>query len=224
MEQVHLAREAAVVALLGFLKLLQISVEVFLFGEGGGVDARQHRPVRVAAPIGAGDLHQLERVADLARRRHMRPAAEVVPIALRVELDVLVAGDGVDQLDLERLALLLEQILGGLSRDHLFGERLVARDDLAHPLLDRGEILGRERLVAEEIVVETVLDHRPDGHLRPRPKRLHRLGQHMRGVVADQFDRARIVARDELQPRVSVDGVGEVGDFAVERHRDGALQ
>ena len=45
MEQVELAAELAVVALLGFLDLLQVGVELFLLGEGGAVDARQHRIV-----------------------------------------------------------------------------------------------------------------------------------------------------------------------------------
>jgi hypothetical protein len=42
-EQVHLAAELAVVALLGLFELVQIGVELFLLGEGGAVDAGQHR-------------------------------------------------------------------------------------------------------------------------------------------------------------------------------------
>ena len=57
MEQVHLAAELAVVALLGLFDLLEIGVELLLLGEGGAVDAGQHRVVAVAAPIGARDLH-----------------------------------------------------------------------------------------------------------------------------------------------------------------------
>src|SRR5277367_3110218 len=104
----------------------------------------------------------------------MWPPAEIEPVALRIELDLLVGGNGVEQFDLERLALLLEQILRRGARNDLFGERPVARDDLAHALLDRREILGRERGIAKEIVIETVLDHRADGDLRTRPQRLHR--------------------------------------------------
>ena len=103
MEQVHLAAEPAVVALLGFRQHVQVGVELRLVGPGGAVDAGQHRVVAVAAPIGAGDLHQLEGVADLAGRGHVRAAAKVEPVALRVDLEVLVLGDGVDQLDLVAL-------------------------------------------------------------------------------------------------------------------------
>ena len=131
----------------------------------------EHFAVGIAAPIGARDLHQLEGVADLAGRGHVRAAAEVEPVALLVDLDLLVCRDGVDQLDLEHLALVAEHALGLVARPDLLGEGFVARDDLAHLLLDRGEVFRRERLVAEEVVVEAVLDHRPDGDLRARPQR-----------------------------------------------------
>ena len=189
------------IALLGLLELLQIGVELLLLRERGRIDARQHRPVRIAAPIGAGDLHQLEGVADLAGRGHVRPAAKVGPLALAIELHLLIGRNGVDQLDLERFALLLEQALRLLARDDPLRKRLVAGDDLAHPLFDRREVFRRERLVAEEVVVEAVLDHRADGDLRSGPERLHGFGENVRRVVADQFERPRIVARDELERR-----------------------
>ena len=45
----------------------------------------------------------------------------------------------------------------------------------------------------------------------------------MRGVVPDQFERALILARDELDRGVLVDRVGEIGERAVDNDRDGAL-
>ena len=222
-EEVHLARQLAMVALLGFLELLDIGVELFPPGEGGAVDARQHRLGRVATPIGAGDLHQLERVADLAGRGHVRATAEVGPFALAVELDFLISRNRVDQLDLKRLALLLEEALGGVAAHRRLHERLIARDDLAHALFDRRKVFWGERRRTEEIVIEAVLDHRADRHLRIRPQRLHRLGKHMRRVVADQLERARVVAVDELDLGVGVDLFGEIGQDAVARHRDAAL-
>ncbi len=222
-EQVHLAAELAVVALLRLLDLLEIGVELLLLGERGAVDAREHLAVGIAAPIGAGDLHQLEGVADLAGRGHVRAAAEVEPVALLVDLDLLVLRDGVDQLDLEQLALVAKDLLRLVAAPDLLGERSVARDDLAHLLLDRLEVLRGERLVAEEVVIEAVLDHRADGDLGAGPQRLHRLGQHVGGVVADELERARVVAGQELDLGVLADRVGEVGELAVERHRHRAL-
>ena len=46
---------------------------------------------------------------------------------------------------------------------------------------------------------------------------------HMRGVVPDQLQRARVLARDEFDLGVALDRVGEIGERAVERHGDGAL-
>ena len=223
MEQIHLAAEFSVVALLGFLDLLQIGVEFFLLGKGGAVDARQHFAVGIAAPIGAGDLHQLERVADLAGRGHMRTAAQIEPVALFVDFQRLIRRNSVDQFDLELFALVAKNLLRLVARPHFLGERLVARDDLAHFLFDRRKIFGREWLVAEKVVIESVLDHRSDGDLRAGPERLHRFGEHMRRIVADQFERARIVSGEEFDLGVMLDRIGQIGNLAVQRHGDGAL-
>jgi len=40
-----------------------------------------------------------------------------------------------------------------------------------------------------EVVIEAVLDIRPDGHLGAWIELLHRLSQHMGGVMADQLQR-----------------------------------
>jgi hypothetical protein len=119
----------------------------------------------------------------------------------------LIFRDGVDQLDLEQLALVAKDALGVLARPDLFAERFVAGDDFAHLFLNHPEIFRGERLVAEEVVVKAVLDHRADGDLGPWPERLHRLGEHMRGIVTDQLQRARIVARKEFDLRVPLDRI-----------------
>ena len=207
MEEIHLAADAAVVALLRLLDHVEIGVEVLPVAPGGAVDALQLLAAGIAAPIGAGKLGQLEGVADLPGRGHVRAAAEVEPVALEIDLQVLVFGNGVDQLDLEHLALLLEDVARAVALPHLLGEGRVALDDLAHLRLDRGEILRRERLVAEEVVVEAVLDDRADGDLRAGEELLHRLRQHVRAVVADQLERSRVVARDDLHPRPVRDAI-----------------
>ncbi len=178
----------------------------------------QHRVAVVAAPIGAGHLHQLEGGADIAGAAHVRAAAQVDPVALPVQRDGLAARQVADELDLVVLALLLEQ------RDRLVAggddalETRVPRDDLAHPRLDGGEILGGEGLVAGEVVVEAVLDRRADGHLRAGEQRLHRLGQHMGGVVADQVQRLGVAAGDEADGGIGLDRAREVLDRAIDLH------
>src|SRR5262245_2991499 len=107
-EEVHLASELAVIALLGFGDLRQIAIELLIGGPGGTIDALQLLPSRVAAPVGARKMRELEGAADLTGRGHVRAAAEIEPITLLVDLEGLALGDGVDQLDLEQLALLAE--------------------------------------------------------------------------------------------------------------------
>ena len=45
----------------------------------------------------------------------------------------------------------------------------------------------------------------------------------MGGVVPDELQRARIVAGQELDRSVVLDRIGEIGNFAIERHRHRAL-
>ena len=153
----------------------------------------------------------------------MRAAAEVEPFALRVDLDLVAFGDGVDQLELEGLALVGEQPLRGVAINDFAGEGRIARDDLAHLGLDDRQIFRREGLVAGKVVIEAVLDHRPDGHLRAGVKLLHGLRHHMRRVVTDQRQRLLVFPGEDADLGVGLDRLGEVLDLAVERHGDGLL-
>ena len=67
-EQPELAAELAVVARPRLLEQPQVLVELLLLEEGRAVDAGEHRPARIAAPVRAGDRLERER-ADPARRR-----------------------------------------------------------------------------------------------------------------------------------------------------------
>ena len=83
-EELQLAPEHAVVALLGLFEVLEVLVQRLLVVEGGGVEALQHRPLFVAAPVGAGHRHELH-VFQKTRVRHVGAAAEVKEISLGVD-------------------------------------------------------------------------------------------------------------------------------------------
>ena len=102
-EQVEFAAELAVVALLGLLEHLQVLLQFVLRRPGRAVDALQHLVAVVAAPVGAGHLHQLE-VLQPARARHVRAAAQVLERAFAVERHVLAGRDARDDLGLVVLA------------------------------------------------------------------------------------------------------------------------
>jgi hypothetical protein len=89
MEQVELLADLAMVALLGFFQLEQVSLQILVVQPRSAVDAGQHRVVGIAAPVGAGHLHQLER-AQLAGIGHVRAAAQVGELTLRIQRQRLV--------------------------------------------------------------------------------------------------------------------------------------
>ena len=101
------------------------------------------------------------------------------------------------------------------------GARLL--DDFAHPFFDLGQIFRREGLIAGEVVIEAVLDRRADGHLSARIKLLHRLGQKMRRVMADQFQRLVILLGDDADMGVLLDGPEQVPFLAVHFQNQGRL-
>src|SRR5205823_5975361 len=110
---------------------------VVLRVEGGSVDPRQLLVALVAAPVGAREPRQLERL-DRLRVLEMRAAAEVGEVALRVERDRPVGG--VDELDLVRLVLRVEAAARVVSRDLLARPAPPLAEFLADLLLDPREV------------------------------------------------------------------------------------
>ena len=91
MKQVQFLADAPVIALLRLLEPRQVFLQLLLVGPCGAVDPLQHLVARIAAPVGARDLHELERL-ELAGARDVRPAAQVFPVALPVQADRLAGG------------------------------------------------------------------------------------------------------------------------------------
>ena len=84
-----------------------------------------------------------------------------------------------------------------------------------HLGFDLRQIVGRERFVAREIVIEAVVDGRTDGHLGAGIKRLHCHGEDMRRVVADQFQRLVVLLGDDADFGVVLDRAEQVPFLAV---------
>ena len=206
------------------LELLEERVELGLLEEGGAVHAREHLALGVAAPIGAGHGLQLERPDALGAGR-VRAAAQVGERAVGVQRDGLEGMGGVgiadqvlDELDLVVLALLAEALERLRDRHVLARERLVGGDVLAHLRLDRLEVgVGEADAVGEvEVVVEAVLDRRPDRDLHPRVELHDRGGEHVRGVVADEIEGVLAAAiGDDLERLVGLERQREVAQLPV---------
>src|SRR5438105_3760402 len=162
------------IALLRLLDPLEVRLEVVLRIEGSPVDPRELRVLLVAAPVGAGEPGQLERL-DRLRVLEVRAAAEIGEVALRVEGDSALGR--VDELDLVRLVVAGEVALGLFGVD-LFALPGAAFLQLAPDLLfDSLERLLADRLRELEVVVEAVLDRRADRDLRAGVETTNGLGQ-----------------------------------------------
>ena len=118
---------------------------------------------------------------DLPRGRQVRAQAEVDELAHRVALH-RVARLLLDELALQRLALLREQLQGLGLGDQLLLDGPVLLDDVRHLLLDGGEVLGREGLRHQEVVEEAVVGGRTDAALRVGEQLGHRRGQQVGGA------------------------------------------
>ncbi len=230
--EVELATEPAVVTPLGFLEVVQVLLEGLLGLPCGAVDPLELPVLLVTAPVRRRAAHQLEG-RDPLRGRQVRAAAQVAPRHVALAVDVVVDGElagshldaralrrnlglaralEADQLDLVGLVLELVDRLG--VGDRAPREPLVLLDDLAHPGLDLLEVLRMEGHLDVEVVVEAVLDRRPDPQLRVGVEVLDRLGEHVRGRVAQDVAAVLAVDGHALDHVAVGELVGEVAQVA----------
>ena len=112
------------------------------------------------------------------------------------------------------------------ERDRLVARHLAALDrkvrarDLPHLGLDALEILGGERPVVLEVVVEAVLDDRADRHLRLGEQALDRLRHEVRRRMADDLEALRRIRKDRRDDRVALERPRQVDDSIVDAGRD----
>src|SRR5205814_7605540 len=176
MKEVELAAELAMVAAFGFLEPEEILVELFLAWPSGAVDPLQLGVIRIAAPIGARDIHQLEGLSEPAGRGQMRADAQIDEVALAIEADLLLGRDLADIFGLVALTDAIEERDRLIAVPDLAGDRLVTAHDVAHALLDARQIVGGERSRAGEIVIEAGFCRRAEGDLSFRVQLLDSLG------------------------------------------------
>ncbi len=215
----QLLAQLAVVALFGLLKHNEVFVQLFLLGERDGVDARQLRTVLVAAPVGAGQVDQLDGL-DGAEIHQVRTAAQVGERAAVVEAYFAVV-QLADALQLVLVALLGEEV-DGLGLAHL-----AARDgrlglhQLHHLLLNLGEIFTRYLIVHKiDIVVEAVLDGGAETELDAGIELLQSRGQQVGRGVPEGFLALLVVPRQQLDGSVLVDRTIQFNHLVVDLGRE----
>ena len=182
-KQVHDTAEPAVIALFGFLEHVQVLAQLLVIRPRRTIDTLQHFVRRIAAPIRARNVRELERLAELAGRGQVRAAAEVYELTLFVKRDGLIGWNAGDDLGLVLFAYAAKKLDGLVTVPNLAHDRLVAVDDILHARLDNFKVALREWLLAGEVVVEAVFNRRTDRYLGFGPKLLYGFGQRMGGIV-----------------------------------------
>src|SRR5262249_1909648 len=143
------------IALLGFLYLMDVSVQLLLGEKGSAIQALQLLAASIVLPVSAGNAQQLER-PDFAGMRDVRPAAEIDEFALAIETQGWILFQVVvNVLDLVSLAQVRYQLSGLRSwpLEALKWRRLV--HDAAHFCFNAREILLADGRGHNNIVVET---------------------------------------------------------------------
>src|SRR5678810_90755 len=128
-EQLELLAKDAMVSLLRFLDAQEVRVQLVLLEEGRAVNALQHLPLRIATPIRARRVRELE-MLHARRVGHVRAAAQIDERAIRVRRDDLVVAQLGKALEFERV---IHETLLRFGAIHFFAnERILLRLSLIH--------------------------------------------------------------------------------------------
>ena len=199
-EEPELGADDTVIALLGFFLLRQVGVEISLREKCCAVDALEAIALDIAMPVGRCDGRDFEG-SDRARVWHVRPHAEVFPVRVFLPGDVprQFCGASVD-----RALGVIELVLVALSREsrHTLsrvefvpGERPILLNDLLHLRFDLRKIVGRNRRLHRDVVVEPRFQRRAisELHFVFSEHALDRFRHHVRGGVSKEVERIRVV-------------------------------
>jgi len=149
---------------------------------------------------------------------------EGVLVLDRIDRDLRRAGRLLfDQLHLERLAAPGEEVDRVLPRPHFVRVGQVLRRELLHLLLDRLEVLRDERARNDEVVVEAVVECRPDAALDAGEEVGHRGGEQVRRAVTVDVKGVGAAIRQDLDAGVGVERERQVDRAPVNDSRDGGL-
>src|SRR6266851_2858430 len=223
MEEVELAPEPAMITALCLFELEEVLVELLLACPGRAINPLQLRVFRIAAPVCARHVGQLEGLAETAGRGQMRPNTQIDKIALPVEADLLSLRDLADILGLVALATVAKKGDSRVAVPDLTGDLLVAAHDVVHPRLDLAEIFGRERLGAGEIVIKPGFRRRPERDLGVGIELLDRLGHDMGSVMPQDLEPFGGVSGDDRDGGILVDHRSQVARPAIDPDRDRRL-
>ena len=183
-EKAKLLAELAVVTLLCFFKLHEISIKFLCSPEGNTVDAGKHFVFAVVFPVRARLLGDLEGLEGLGIGQ-VRSEAHVHVLALLEETELCLVRQIGHVLNLIFLTALFHELSGLFARKDEGFDRQILLGDLLHFLLDGLEILiGQFGIAQIHVIIEAVLRGRTECKVRLRIQTLDGLCHDMGCSVA----------------------------------------
>ena len=226
MVQIHFAAQLAVVAFGGFFEHMQVSFELFLVGKCNPIDPLQHRPIAVAAPIGAGHTHQFEPICGhLPCVLQMWSTAQILPVTMPIHSQRFVARDGVNQLHLIGLSGVGIMLHRARAIPNFGADCIALIDDFLHLFLNYAQVFWGESLFAIKVIIPAVFDHRTDRHLHIRPNFLNRTGHDMGQIMPDQLIGLDLIFHGMNRDRgVGLNGPSQIKMGTIHRCGNGFLR
>ena len=111
-----------------------------------------------------------------------------------------------------------------VARPYLALVDQVLRRQLLHPLFDGLDVLRHERTIDDEVVEEAFVSRRADAALGAGEELGDGRGQEVRRAMPVERERLRVAIGHNRQPRVGVQGIGEIDQPAIDGGRQRRLR
>src|SRR5579863_1906559 len=203
------------VALLRFLDLLQMCVEILLRKKRRPINPLQLRILLIAQPVRARNIKQLKRL-DLAGRRNMRTAAKIRELAGAVNRNLLIGlGELLDEMALHEVAVFFELRQPLIAWQKLTRIRNILLHQFLHLLLDLFQVLRSKRGWPVKIVEESALRRRAVAELGFGKELQDRRRQQMRRRMPVNFQGLGILVGKDAEGRIFFERAGQIDEIAV---------
>ena len=180
-KQVQLTAYLAVIPSLCFLKLFQISIQLFLLREGNAVDTLQRFSAGISAPVSSIAGQQFKGVVLYPSRPvEVRTGAQIGEFTLPVKTDRDILRQIINQLNLKRLLSLFHELQSFVSGQFKTFNRQIFLADFLHLRFDLLHVFRCNGKRHQQVVIPSFFDGRTDCQLSFRPEPFDCLRHNMR--------------------------------------------
>ena len=223
-EKIQLLTQFTVVTFFRFFDAGDVRLQIFLVVPGGTVDTLQLRVLGITTPIRTGDTLQFEHAHNAGvwyvwATTHV----DVFFVVIQTNGGFTLLDQIVDQCYFVVFFTTGKDLTCFRNRRHLFDDVVIFLDQLFYALLNRGQIFWREWALVINVVIETVFNHRADGHLGRWVQLFNRMANEVGKRVTDNFQTFQVAAGDQRNLGVVCDQFTGVHQLAIDATADGGF-